>query len=165
MTFVSYDARFETPLERQNLIHVRPVNDYGIDRVRYIKPNDPWRSMLLVRLQREDTMKMPPLGRNVVDHAAIDLVREWITSMEGPRPLPPPQVQVRGDPARGPVTVTVQHSDHEAELHYTLDGSLPDDDSPRYREPLLLSAPATLRVKAIRDGFSSSIAVLTTIGR
>jgi hypothetical protein len=165
MSFISYDARFETPLERQNLIYVRPVNDYGIDRVRYIKPNDPWRSMVLVRLLREDTMKMPPLGRNVVDHAAIDLVREWITSMEGPRPLPPPQVTLSGDPTVGPVTVTVHHHDPDAELHYTLDGSLPDDDSPRYLGTLQLNAPATLRVKAIRDGFASSIAVLTTIGR
>ena len=159
MVFTSYDARASTPLELQNLLYVRPVNDYGIDRVRYIKPNDPWRSMLLVRLERSDTMKMPPLGRNVVDQHAVDLMRTWITSMEGPRPLPPPVLDAEGDPAHGPVTITVHHSDPLAALHYTLDGTLPDDDSPRYATPLRIDPKATLRVKAIRDGYASSIAV------
>ena len=163
LPFVSYDARFETPLERQNLLNVRPVIDYGIDRVRYLKPNDPWRSMLLVRLLRSDTMKMPPIGRNVVDSHGVKLMRDWITSMEGRTALEPPTVHVTGDLASGPVTLTAQHSDPAAELHYTLNGELPDDESPRYLKPLILSAPATVRFKAIRKGFASSIAVLTTL--
>jgi uncharacterized repeat protein (TIGR03806 family) len=165
MAFASYDARFETPLEQQNLIYARPVNDYGIDRVRYVKPNDPWRSMLLVRLQKTDSMKMPPLGRNVVDQRAVNLLHTWISSMEGPRALPPPQITLIGDPAQGPVEIRVQHSDSAAELHYTLDGTVPDDSSPRYTAPLHLTAPATLRIKAIRDGFASSVAVPTVISR
>jgi uncharacterized repeat protein (TIGR03806 family) len=165
MAFTSYDARFETPLERQNLLYVRPVNDYGIDRARYVKPNDPFRSMLLVRLEKNDSMKMPPLGRNVVDQRAIDLLRRWIASMDGPPALPPVVVTLSGDPAAGPVEVRAQHPDPRAELHYTLDGSIPDDDSPRYTQPLHLDAPATLRVKAIRDGFASSVAVPTILSR
>lgn len=159
MAFASYDARYETALERQNLLYVRPVNDYGIDRARYVKPNDPWRSMLLVRLEKNDSMKMPPLGRNVVDHRAVGLLREWIASMDGPPALPPVAVTVVGDPTHGPVEVRADHADPQAELHYTLDGSVPGDDSPRYTGPLHLTAPATVRVKAIRDGFASSVAV------
>ncbi len=165
MAFASYDARASTPLEQQNLLYARPVNDYGIDRVRYIKPNDPWRSMLLVRLEHSDSMKMPPLGRNVVDHHAVEMMRSWITSMEGPHALPPPMLQYDGDPTHGPVTITVHHGDPLAALHYTLDGTLPDDESPRYTAPLHLTAPTTLRVKAIRDGYASSIAVLATIAK
>lgn len=165
MAFSSYDARFETPLERQNLLYVRPVNDYGIDRARYVKPNDPFRSMLLVRLEKNDSMKMPPLGRNVVDQRAIDLMRQWIASMDGPPALPPVAVTLSGDLANGPIEVRAQHTDPRAELHYTLDGSVPDDDSPRYTAPLRFEAPATLRVKAIRDGFASSVAVPTIISR
>lgn len=165
MPFTSYDARFETPLERQNLLYVRPVNDYGIDRARYVKPNDPFRSMLLVRLEKNDSMKMPPLGRNVVDQRAVALLRTWIAGMDGPPALPPVAVTLTGDPASGPVEVRAQHADPRAELHYTLDGSVPDDDSPRYTQPLRLAAPATLRIKAIRDGFASSVAVPTIISR
>lgn len=159
MAFTSYDARYETPLERQNLLYARPVNDYGIDRVRYLKPNDPWRSMLLVRLEKTDSMKMPPLGRNVVDHRAIALLRSWITGMEGPPALPPVTVTVIGDMRHGLVEVRAEHGDPQAELHYTLDGSVPHDESPRYTAPLHLDAPATIRVKAIREGFASSVAV------
>lgn len=165
MGFTSYDARFETPLERQNLLYVKPVNDYGIDRARYVKPNDPWRSMLLVRMEKNDTMKMPPLGRNVVDHRAVGLLREWIASMEGPPALPPAVVTVVGDPAIGPVEVRANHADPQADLHYTLDGSVPHDDSPRYTGPLHITAPGIVRVKAIRDGFASSVAVPVIINR
>lgn len=165
MQFASYDARFETPLERQNLLYARPVNDYGIDRARYVKPNDPWRSMLLVRLLKTDSMKMPPLGRNVTDDRAIALFRQWIAGMDGPPALPPVEVTLSGDPAQGTVTATAQHSDPQAELHYTLDGSIPHDESPRYTTALHLTAPATLRIKALRDGFASSVAVPVIIGR
>ena len=163
MAFVSYDARFETPIERQNMLYARPINDYGIDRVRYIKPNDPWRSMVLVRLERGDTMKMPPLGRNVLDHQAIDLLREWITSMDAPPALPPPKITVDGNRVTGPITVSATHSDPQAILYYTLDGSLPDDESPVYQQPLTVSAPARVRIKAIRNGYASSIALLTEL--
>lgn len=165
MNFASYDARYETPLERQNLLYARPVNDYGIDRARYVKPNDPWRSMLLVRLLKTDTMKMPPLGRNVVDQRAIALFQQWIATLEGPPALPPVEVTLTGDAASGPVEATAHHSDTRATLHYTLDGSIPDDESPRYAVPLRLMPPATLRIKALRDGYASSVAVPVMIGR
>jgi uncharacterized repeat protein (TIGR03806 family) len=165
LPFVSYDARFETPLERQNLLDVRPVNDYGIDRVRYVKPNDPWRSMILVRLERGDSMRMPPLGRNVPDRHAIALVRRWIRSLEGTPALPPPVVTVAGEAQAGMAVLTASHDDPLATLHYTVDGSLPDDESPRYTAPLRLTAPVTVRVKALRHGFISSIAVAATVPR
>lgn len=165
MAFASYDARYEIPLERQNVIYGRPINDYGIDRARYVKPNDPWRSMLLVRLQKTDTMKMPPLGRNVVDQRAVNLMHAWITSMEGLPALPPVHVTIVGDPQRGPVEIHADYADDQAELRYTLDGTVPHDESPRYTVPLRLNAPVTIRIKAIRDGFASSVAVPTIISR
>jgi uncharacterized repeat protein (TIGR03806 family) len=165
MPFVSYDARFETPLNRQHMIDIRTVNDYGIDRVCYVKPNDPWRSMVLVRLEHTDTMKMPPLGRNVQDRSAIALMRRWIASMPGLPTLPPPIVVVTGRLASGPVTITARHDDPQAQLHVTRDGSLPDDDAPLYTGPLVITAPATVRIKALRDGYASSIVIDSPIGR
>ncbi len=165
MPFVSYDARFETPLNRQHMIDIRTVNDYGIDRVCYVKPNDPWRSMVLVRLEHTDTMKMPPLGRNIPDRTAIDLMRSWIASMPGQPTLPPPVVVVTGSLASGPVTVTAHHDDPEAHLYVTRDGTLPDDDSPPYTGPVVITAPATVRIKALRDGYTSSIVIDSPIGR
>jgi uncharacterized repeat protein (TIGR03806 family) len=165
LNFASYDARYEIPLERQNLLFARPVNDYGIDRARYVKPNDPWRSMLLVRLEKTDTMKMPPLGRNVVDDQAVALLRRWIASLDGQPALPPVRVTVAGDPADGTAIVHAGHDDPLASLHYTLDGSIPHDESPRYTAPIPVPRPGVIRVKAIRDGYASSVAVPVIIAR
>jgi hypothetical protein len=43
-----------------------------------------------------------------------------------------------------------------AELHYTLDGSLPTADSPVYSAPITLSATTLVRARALRDGDSSA---------
>jgi uncharacterized repeat protein (TIGR03806 family) len=166
MPFISYDARAETPLDLQNMLYARPINDFGIDRVRYIKPNDPWRSMILVRMKKEDTMKMPPLGRNVVDDFAVALMNEWISSMDAPRALPPPHVNVIGDIHQvnnNPVTISARHDDPHATLYFTRDGSLPDDESEKWTGDMTFTTPARIRIKAIRSGFISSIAIMTEI--
>ena len=36
-------------------------------------------------------------------------------------------------------------------LHYTVDGSLPSRESPRYVEPFFLTDSRTVRARAIRD--------------
>jgi hypothetical protein len=43
-----------------------------------------------------------------------------------------------------------------AELHYTLDGSVPTADSPLYSEPIGLSATTLVRARALRDDDSSA---------
>lgn len=165
MPFNSYDARFETPLARQNMINVRTFNDFGIEHACYIRANDPWRSMILVRLDHLDLMKMPPLGRNLPDPLALTLMRAWIASLDGRPALSPPTIAMSGHLANGNATAEVRHADLQATLYYTIDGSAPDEDGKRYTGPLHLTATGTLRVRAVRDGFADSIVVASPVVR
>ena len=134
----------------------------GIDRARNLMPKDPWRSMVLVRLEAEDQLRMPPLARNVVDREAAAVVRQWIAALHGKPALPPPVIDPPSGRSAAPVRVTLRDDDPEAAIRYTVDGSLPDSGSPAYREPLTIDSPLTLRAKAFRPGYSSSIVVNAT---
>jgi uncharacterized repeat protein (TIGR03806 family) len=79
-----FDARFETPLTRQNLID-GPVAaaDLGVRDAKLIAPGDVARSMLYERMsRRRDVFNMPPLASQVPDQAALRAVAEWIKSLE-----------------------------------------------------------------------------------
>jgi uncharacterized repeat protein (TIGR03806 family) len=157
--FANFDGRAAIPLDQANLIRGRVIIDHGIDRARNIMPKDPWRSMILVRLEAEDELRMPPLAHQRIDRSAATLLRAWIASLPGKPALPPPML----DPSAGrfahPVTVLVAEPDPQAIVHYTTDGSLPDEDSPVAHGSLLIDAPTTLRAKAFRPGFASSVVV------
>jgi uncharacterized repeat protein (TIGR03806 family) len=78
-----FDARFEVPLARQNLIH-GPVAaaDLGVRNPELIAPGDPARSMLYQRMiRRQDVFKMPPLATHEVDREAAAVMREWVLSL------------------------------------------------------------------------------------
>ncbi len=47
-------------------------------------------------------------------------------------------------------------------MHYTLDGSAPGEQDPRYEQPLEITGPAILRARAYREGYTRSIAVQQT---
>jgi uncharacterized repeat protein (TIGR03806 family) len=157
--FANFDARYDTPLTEQNLIHGRVIIDHGIDRARNIMPRDPWRSMILVRIETTDELRMPPLAHALVDHAAANVLRAWIDELPGKPALPPPRLAPPPGRFAAAMEVTVVDDDPEAVLHYTTDGSLPDQDSPVYRDGIRFESPSTLRVKALRTGFASSVVV------
>jgi uncharacterized repeat protein (TIGR03806 family) len=157
--FANFDARYETPLAEQNLIRGRVIIDHGIDRARNIMPRDPWRSMILVRLEANDELRMPPLARALVDQAAAGVLRAWIDQLPGKPALPPPRLNPPPGAFTAVLQVTAVDDDPQAVLHYTTDGSLPDDDSPVYHDGIRIDAPTTLRVKALRAGFASSVVV------
>src|SRR5262249_37928687 len=58
-TVAYFDARYDTPLPRQNLIDAPVLIDEGIDKARVIAPNDIWRSIALLRVDTLEAMKMP----------------------------------------------------------------------------------------------------------
>jgi hypothetical protein len=55
-----FDARYETPLDRQALVDAPARINLGLDHARQIAPNDPRRSMVLVRLTTLEQTKLPP---------------------------------------------------------------------------------------------------------
>jgi len=76
-----FDARFITPLEQQGLINGRVAQELDVWGARLIAPGDADRSMIVSRLLRLDSYKMPALGRNVTDAQAGQVFREWINGL------------------------------------------------------------------------------------
>src|ERR1044071_1986284 len=156
-TVAMFDARFDTPLERQNLIDGPILIDQGVDKARAIAPKDPWRSIVLMRLNSIEGMKMPPLAHQVLDQEGSELIKQWILSMPGPPVLAPPEIAPHGGRFDAPSKILLHHSDPDAVIHYTLDGSAPNNSDPVYKEPLTLTGPTVVRARAYKPGFTRSI--------
>jgi hypothetical protein len=108
-------------------------------------------------MSARDAGGMPPLGSLSPDLEGIALISEWIDSLPGQPVLEPVQVSPPGGRFDGAVEVTLKHRDPEARIHYTLDDSIPTEASPIYTRPLRLTRPTALRVRAFRDGHTSSV--------
>jgi len=157
-----FDARFDTPLPKQNLIDAPVVIDQGIDNARAIAPKDPWRSVILLRSETLEPIKMPPLAHEIIDQKGVRLLKDWIESLPGPPVLEPPTIFPPGGEFKGAIQVSLKHSDPAARVHYTLDGSVPGKSAAIYDGPIELSWPATVRAKAYKPGFTKSITVQET---
>jgi uncharacterized repeat protein (TIGR03806 family) len=158
----NFDARYSTPLARQNLIDGPVLIDLGIDRARVISPHDVWRSIALARVETADLTRMPPLAHERVDREGAALLRNWIESLPGADVLAPPIIETKGGEYRKAVRVVLRHADDGAVIHYTLDGSAPGKSSPVYQGPIELTEPATLRARAYKEGATRSIIVQET---
>jgi uncharacterized repeat protein (TIGR03806 family) len=81
----TFDARFDTPLERQGLIGGKLVAaDMGVNNALVVAPGSPEHSMLLLRMnRRQDVFNMPPLATHQVDQAALAVIAQWIKSLRG----------------------------------------------------------------------------------
>ncbi len=157
-TVANFDARYETPLDRQNLVDGPVLIDQGIDRPRIIAPHDIWRSIAFMRVNTVGDIRMPPIDRETIDQAGVELLQQWIDSMPGRAVLAPPVIQPAGGTFAGTVRIILSEPEPGADIRYTLDGSVPGPKDPRYGEPIMLSGPAVLRARAFKDGFTKSIA-------
>jgi hypothetical protein len=157
-----FDARWETPLARQAMIDAPARINLGIDRARQIAPNDPWRSIVLVRLNTLEQTKMPPLAHEQTDRRGVEILRKWIASLPGPPVVAPPALEPKGGDYKEPIWVRITHPNTAAEVRYTLDGTPPGPSSLVYRGPLQLSNSATVRARAFRPGHTRSIVVQDT---
>ena len=156
-TVAGFDARYDTPPERQGLVNGPVLLDQGIDHPRIISPHDIWRSIAYMRIDTVGDIRMPPLDRNTIDEGGVALMRAWIDSMPGREVLPPPAIQPAGGTFDKPVEIRLTESEPEADIRYTLDGSVPGPSDPRYDKPLVVSGAAVLRARAFKDGFTRSI--------
>jgi uncharacterized repeat protein (TIGR03806 family) len=155
-TVAFFDARYDTPLARQNLIDGRVLIDQRIDGARVIAPNDTWRSILFMRANTTEAFKMPTLARNTIDVQGMALVRQWIESLPGPKVLPPPEISPRGGNLKMPVEVILK-SEPGAAIRYTVDGTVPTASDLLYEKPVRLTGPTILRARAFKPGFTKSI--------
>ena len=76
-----FDARFDTPLEKQNLINGPIANLLGIPGAKIIVPGDTGKSVLFHRISITGNSQMPPLARNLNDAGAISTITRWIESL------------------------------------------------------------------------------------
>lgn len=78
----AHDLQFSTSVAGTNTCNVAPiVSDFGIPNSKLIAPGDPSLSILSLRLERLDGMRMPPLASSVVDTQGMAVVNGWIQSI------------------------------------------------------------------------------------
>src|SRR6185436_2359860 len=78
----SWDGRPTTPLSDANIIWGRVVNVSDTTN-KVVTPGDISRSALIQRMTSTGNDRMPPLAVHVLDQQAIDLLKQWVTSLEG----------------------------------------------------------------------------------
>jgi len=84
-----FDARFDTPLAKQNLINGPVQNPLGINGAKAIAPGDTNKSVLFRRISIAGENQMPPLAKNVVDEKAVAAFAKWISALHvAPPSLP-----------------------------------------------------------------------------
>jgi hypothetical protein len=157
-TVAYFDARFDTPPDRQNIVDGPVLIDQGIDRPRVVAPHDIWRSIAYMRVDTLGDIKMPPLARETIDARGVALLRAWIESMPGRAVLAPPTFTPAGGNFPAAIDVALAAGEPGAEIHYTLDGSEPGRGDPVYTKPIHLGDSSVVRARAYKDGYTRSIA-------
>jgi uncharacterized repeat protein (TIGR03806 family) len=158
---VTIDARYDTPLANQNIINT-PVSrgNLGYDNAAIVVPRDLYRSILWDRINTtNNSIKMPPLARNLVDTNAVQVIADWINSLAGTPALLPPSIQPASGTYISPLNITLTPPDPNAAIYFTLDGSLPTTGSFPYTAPLMLTSNVTVTANAFESGFNNSVAV------
>jgi uncharacterized repeat protein (TIGR03806 family) len=156
-TVAYFDARYSTPLPKQELIDGPILINEGIDRPHPIAPHDIWRSIIFMRADTNGDIRMPPIARQTIDTQGMQLLQDWITSLPGKDVLVPPKIMPDGGTFATTQTVTLSSPDAGAQIHYTVDGSVPGPDDPIYSMPITVSGPTVLRARAYKDGMTRSI--------
>lgn len=84
-----WDARYETALADQGVIHGALANqrdyfaDYGLSDAKVVDPGNINNSILYIRDKSIDADdRMPPLGRVLEDTEYLDVLEQWINSLE-----------------------------------------------------------------------------------
>jgi hypothetical protein len=160
---ITFDARYDTPLASQHITNYPASLSLGLDNARIVASKDRWRSVIWQRMNTTDnTIKMPPLARSLIDTNAVDVMASWIDSLPGTAALAPPVISPNGGIFTPSVNVTLLPPDGTVSLRFTLDGSLPTGASTLYTGPILLMTNATVRASSFKNNFVNSIAVAAT---
>ena len=155
----TFDARYDTPLTNQNIINALPLGNLGYDHAHVVTPKDVWRSVLYDRINTtNDLIKMPPLARNLIDTNAVAIIGTWINSLPGVPALAPPVISPNGGNYTFSVGVTLQGTDPNETIYYTLDGTLPTTNSLLYSSPIVLTNSVTLTANAFETNYNNSVA-------
>ena len=75
--------------------------------------------------------------------------------------LPKPDISYLSGFYETPINISISHTSPDVDIHYTVDGKIPDVSSSLYTAPLQIDSTTVLRVRAFKDGYAPSI---TTTG-
>ncbi|MDB6123106.1 MAG: Laminin sub domain 2 [Pedosphaera sp.] len=106
----NFDARFNIPLEQQNLIYGAVFDAVNGPEDRVVRPQDLFHSMLHNRASRVGALQMPPLAKNLVDAQAVQLFADWINSLPTGPGVTLSQADTNG-PVSGPFIVNIQFTE------------------------------------------------------
>jgi len=158
-TGITFDARYDTPLNGQSITNFPASFSLGYDRACIVKAQDIWRSMIYERMNTTNpATKMPPLARNLIDTNAVAVITAWINSLPGLPALAPPAIAPNGGTFFATVGVALHGPDTNAALYYSLDGSLPTTNSLLYTGPFTISNNVTVNANAFETGYDNSVA-------
>ncbi len=80
------ELEFVTALDRMEIVSQFPQHDtFGITQPMIIAPGQPDRSVMLARLTRRGRGQMPPLVSNRADVKGVELIKQWVASMQSDR--------------------------------------------------------------------------------
>ncbi|MBC3846582.1 VCBS repeat-containing protein [Winogradskyella echinorum] len=102
-----FDARYSTPSANQNIIYGPVVYDEGLTDPKVIIPQDVANSMAHFRMNSTQTgIEMPPIAKDVVDTAGVQLIEDWINSLT-PATSSPPEALFSASTVNGPAPLSV----------------------------------------------------------
>src|SRR5690606_11291265 len=78
----AFDARFSTPLEKQNILWTFGASRNTPEGHYVIKPKDTSESEIWIRDSNLGGNAMPPLAKGLLDEDYLDVLTEWINSLE-----------------------------------------------------------------------------------
>jgi len=84
-----WDARYQTPFSEQGIYYGPVSNHLGNPDTRVVVPQSLANSIMHRRLNTVGANQMPPIARNLVDHAGVAVLAEWIASLQPEVILPP----------------------------------------------------------------------------
>ncbi|WP_425614374.1 PQQ-dependent sugar dehydrogenase [Anatilimnocola sp. NA78] len=74
---------FPTPVAEMKAVDARPTRgDFGLPDARIIKPGDPYTSTLFFRMAKQGRDRMPHIGAELCDEAGLNLIAQWIESLQ-----------------------------------------------------------------------------------
>jgi uncharacterized repeat protein (TIGR03806 family) len=156
-TVAYFDARYSTPLAKQELIDGPILINEGIERPHVIAPHDIWRSIAYMRIDTNGDIRMPPIARETIDAQGVQVLHDWINSMPGKDVLAPPKITPAGGTFGKAVTVSISSPDPGAQIRYTTDGSVPGQQDMLYSGPISVSGPTVVRARTYKQGMTRSI--------
>ncbi|MEM7456229.1 MAG: PQQ-dependent sugar dehydrogenase [Planctomycetota bacterium] len=77
------DLRYATALENSGMHRTPPAQgDLGIENSVLLEPGSPELSLIWHRINTGGAGRMPNIGTNVIDQAAVELIRNWIEGLD-----------------------------------------------------------------------------------